>query len=42
VCFSNKWSQAWGHTPVILVLGSLRQEEYKCKASLGYIVRTCL
>jgi hypothetical protein len=32
-------SQARRYTAVIPVLGRLRQENYKFKASLGYIVR---
>jgi hypothetical protein len=30
------------HTPVISVLGRLRQEDYHFEVSLGYIVRLCL
>jgi hypothetical protein len=34
-------SQTWWHTPVIPALSSLRQEDLKFKASLGYIVTPC-
>jgi hypothetical protein len=30
------------YTPVILVLGRLRKEDYKLKTNVGYRVRTCL
>jgi hypothetical protein len=30
------------HTPVIPAVGRLRQEDCKAKASLSYIVRSCL
>jgi hypothetical protein len=34
--------QAWWGTPVIIVLGSLKQEDHKFKTSLGCIVLPCL
>lgn len=33
------WNPVWGSTPAISTLRRHRQENVKCKASLGYIVR---
>ena len=38
-CVKNVNSQVWWCTPVIPVLGRLRQEDCRFKASLGNLVR---
>ena len=38
-CFKTKNSWVWWHTLVILVLGRMRQEDHRFKASLSNLVR---
>jgi hypothetical protein len=39
---NNRNSQVWWCTPVISVLGWLKQDDHEFEAGLDYILRSCL